>query len=106
MITEPCLVGCSNLRGLNNGNEEEARFAPDMMGSMVNHGHFPLADMLELIGIDGARVADALADIGYAGEGEFGGTQMATAGAISMHPKLVNATTRSATLTVDLRNTD
>jgi beta-ureidopropionase / N-carbamoyl-L-amino-acid hydrolase len=55
-------------------NEEGARFAPDMMGSAVSQGVFDVEDMLDVVGIDGVRLGDALAEIGYAGEaptGEF-----------------------------------
>ena len=48
-------------------NEEGARFAPDMMGSLVYTGALPLADALAVQGIDGATVGDELARIGYAG---------------------------------------
>jgi beta-ureidopropionase / N-carbamoyl-L-amino-acid hydrolase len=165
-------------------NEEGARFAPDMMGSMVHQGHLPLAEMLAVVGIDGVVLSDALAEIDYAGmhpcpgavphaflelhveqgpvlerEGvtigavtgvqgiswtevvfdgvsnhagttpmamrqdagfgaaalavfarnlatELSGAQVATVGAISLHPNLVNVIARRAQLTVDLRNTD
>jgi N-carbamoyl-L-amino-acid hydrolase len=49
-------------------NEEGARFAPDMMGSGVSQGTLPLNDMLATAGIDGKRVGDELARIGYAGD--------------------------------------
>jgi N-carbamoyl-L-amino-acid hydrolase len=48
-------------------NEEGARFAPDMMGSMVHQGHFTTADMLKVEGIDGVTVGDALEQIEYRG---------------------------------------
>ncbi|MBC9073042.1 Zn-dependent hydrolase [Thauera sp. CAU 1555] len=48
-------------------NEEGARFAPDMMGSLVYTGALPLAEALAVQGIDGATVGDELARIGYAG---------------------------------------
>lgn len=48
-------------------NEEGARFAPDMMGSMVYQGHFDLDEMLEIRDFDGTTVGDALEAIGYAG---------------------------------------
>jgi N-carbamoyl-L-amino-acid hydrolase len=48
-------------------NEEGARFAPDMMGSGVHQGFLDLEEMLDIRGIDGRRVGDALAEIGYAG---------------------------------------
>jgi N-carbamoyl-L-amino-acid hydrolase len=48
-------------------NEEGARFAPDMLGSLVYAGGLPLADALDRTGIDGQRLGDELARIGYAG---------------------------------------
>lgn len=48
-------------------NEEGARFAPDMMGSLVHVGGLPVEVALDTVGIDGARVGDELARIGYAG---------------------------------------
>jgi N-carbamoyl-L-amino-acid hydrolase len=48
-------------------NEEGARFAPDMMGSLVYVGGLPLAEALATEGIDGQTVGDALSAIGYAG---------------------------------------
>jgi beta-ureidopropionase / N-carbamoyl-L-amino-acid hydrolase len=48
-------------------NEEGARFAPDMLGSLVYAGGLPLAEALECTGIDGRRLGDELARIGYAG---------------------------------------
>ena len=48
-------------------NEEGARFAPDMMGSMVHQGHLPVGEMLEVSGIDGTTVGENLTAIGYAG---------------------------------------
>ena len=53
-------------------NEEGARFAPDMMGSMVHQGHLALDEALAAVGIDGAVVGDELERIGYAGETEVG----------------------------------
>jgi N-carbamoyl-L-amino-acid hydrolase len=53
-------------------NEEGARFAPDMMGSMVHQGHFDLDEMLAVAGIDGATLGEELARIGYAGEAACG----------------------------------
>jgi N-carbamoyl-L-amino-acid hydrolase len=49
-------------------NEEGARFAPDMLGSLVYAGGLPLAEALDAVAIDGARLGDELARIGYAGE--------------------------------------
>ncbi|PKO81953.1 MAG: Zn-dependent hydrolase [Betaproteobacteria bacterium HGW-Betaproteobacteria-13] len=48
-------------------NEEGARFAPDMMGSLVFTGELALDEALQTQGIDGSTVADNLARIGYAG---------------------------------------
>jgi N-carbamoyl-L-amino-acid hydrolase len=49
-------------------NEEGARFAPDMLGSLVYAGGLPLAEALGRTGIDGRRLGDELARIGYAGQ--------------------------------------
>jgi beta-ureidopropionase / N-carbamoyl-L-amino-acid hydrolase len=48
-------------------NEEGARFAPDMMGSLVYAGGLAIEQALDTIAIDGARLADELDRIGYAG---------------------------------------
>jgi N-carbamoyl-L-amino-acid hydrolase len=48
-------------------NEEGARFAPDMMGSLTYVGGLPIEDALDTVGNDGARVGEELARIGYAG---------------------------------------
>lgn len=48
-------------------NEEGARFAPDMMGSLVFTGELPLETALQTRGIDGSSVGENLARIGYAG---------------------------------------
>lgn len=48
-------------------DEEGARFAPDMLGSLVYAGGLGLEDALDVVGIDGARLGDELARIGYAG---------------------------------------
>jgi N-carbamoyl-L-amino-acid hydrolase len=48
-------------------NEEGARFAPDMMGSLVFAGGMPLEVALDTVGIDGVRVGDELERIGYVG---------------------------------------
>ena len=165
-------------------NEEGVRFQPDMMGSMVHAGAWPLQRALDTVGTDGARLGDELARIGYAGDMDcgtivphafvelhieqgpvmeaegieigavqdlqgiswqafdivgqsnhagttpmrlrrdagycaaaiavfvrelalrFGGDQVATVGAIDLHPNLVNVIASRATVTVDLRNTD
>lgn len=49
-------------------NEEGARFQPDMMGSGVHQGALALDKCLATEGIDGARLGDELARIGYAGD--------------------------------------
>ena len=49
-------------------NEEGARFAPDMMGSMVHQGHLDLEEAWNTIGIDGTTVKEELQRIGYCGE--------------------------------------
>jgi len=49
-------------------DEEGARFAPDMLGSLVFVGGLPLEQALDLVAADdGARLGDELARIGYAG---------------------------------------
>lgn len=48
-------------------NEEGARFAPDMLGSLVFVGGLPLAEALDIISIDGKKLGDELQAIGYAG---------------------------------------
>ncbi|AXA70314.1 M20 family metallo-hydrolase [Achromobacter insolitus] len=57
-------------------NEEGARFAPDMMGSLVFQGDLPLADALATVGIDGTSVGENLARIGYAGTAPTGNNQV------------------------------
>lgn len=57
-------------------NEEGARFAPDMMGSLVFQGGLPLAEALATVGIDGSTVAENLARIGYAGPRAVGNNQV------------------------------
>ena len=49
-------------------NEEGVRFQPDMMGSLVYAGGYPLQQALDTIGTDGKRLGDELRRIGYAGE--------------------------------------
>ena len=49
-------------------NEEGVCFQPDMMGSLVYAGGYPLQQALDGIGTDGARLGDELARIGYAGD--------------------------------------
>jgi N-carbamoyl-L-amino-acid hydrolase len=165
-------------------DEEGARFHPDMLGSLVYAGGMGIESALDQPGIDGARLGDELARIGYAGShpcpgpiphafvevhveqgpvleaeaitigavtgvqgihweevtitgqsnhagttpmsmrhdagyaagvlavrareiaGEVGGTQVATVGAIDLHPNLVNVVAARAVMSVDLRNTD
>ena len=165
-------------------NEEGARFAPDMFGSLVYVGGLSVETALDTVGIDGARVGDELERIGYNGSTpcpglaphsfvelhieqgpvleqrglqigavtgvqgiswqelvvtgqsnhagttpmslrhdpafvassiavfvrdlarRYGGDQVATVGKIDLHPNLINVVPATATLTVDLRNTD
>jgi beta-ureidopropionase / N-carbamoyl-L-amino-acid hydrolase len=167
-------------------DEEGARFAPDMLGSLVFVGGMPLEEALDITAVDdGARLGDELVRAGYAGplpcpaaaapiayielhieqgpiledegvtigvvEGvqgiswtevaiagrsahagttpmrlrrdpayvaasittfvrdltaRIGGAQVATVGRIDLKPNLVNVVPATATLTVDLRNTD
>ncbi|MSP96396.1 MAG: Zn-dependent hydrolase [Betaproteobacteria bacterium] len=53
-------------------DEEGARFAPDMLGSLVYAGGLPLAGALEAVSIDGKRCGDELTRIGYAGAAPLG----------------------------------
>lgn len=165
-------------------NEEGARFAPDMFGSLVYVGGMDLETALDTVGIDGARVGDELERIGYAGStpcpgltphafielhieqgpvleqrgitigavtgvqgiswqevtiagqsnhagttpmslrhdpayvaarlavhlremaNRIGGDQVCTVGKIDLHPNLINVVPSTATLTLDIRNTD
>ena len=49
-------------------DEEGARFAPDMLGSLVFSGGMALEEALDVTAVDdGARLGDELARIGYAG---------------------------------------
>jgi N-carbamoyl-L-amino-acid hydrolase len=48
-------------------SEEGARFAPDMLGSLVHVGGLPVEVALDVVGTDGARLGDELERIGYAG---------------------------------------
>lgn len=48
-------------------DEEGARFAPDMLGSLVYVGGLGLEEALDVRAIDGARLGDELNKIGYAG---------------------------------------
>jgi N-carbamoyl-L-amino-acid hydrolase len=165
-------------------NEEGARFAPDMFGSLVFVGAWSVEEALDTIGIDGARVGDELERIGYNGAtpcpsqaphafvelhieqgpvleqkgftigavtgvqgiswqevtisgqsnhagttpmnlrhdpayvasaiavflrqlaSRYGGHQVCTVGKIDLHPNLINVVPSTATLTLDVRNTD
>jgi N-carbamoyl-L-amino-acid hydrolase len=49
-------------------NEEGARFAPDMLGSLVYVGGLALEEAYARIAIDGLRLGDELARIGYRGD--------------------------------------
>ncbi len=49
-------------------NEEGSRVAPDMMGSLVYVGGFGLDEAHDAVTIDGKRVGDELARIGYRGD--------------------------------------
>jgi N-carbamoyl-L-amino-acid hydrolase len=53
-------------------NEEGARFAPDMMGSLVYVGGMSLQDALATKAIDGAQLGQELERIGYAGVDQLG----------------------------------
>ena len=53
-------------------NEEGARFAPDMLGSLVYVGGLRLEEALDTVSIDGCRLGDELARIGYAGTAPVG----------------------------------
>jgi N-carbamoyl-L-amino-acid hydrolase len=48
-------------------DEEGARFAPDMLGSLVYVGGLPIEDALGIVDADGIAVGDELARIGYSG---------------------------------------
>ncbi len=48
-------------------NEEGARFAPDMLGSLVYAGAMQVEEALDIVAIDGARLGDELRTIGYDG---------------------------------------
>lgn len=53
-------------------NEEGARFAPDMMGSLVFQGGMSVEEALQTVGIDGSTVEENLNRIGYAGDAPCG----------------------------------
>lgn len=48
-------------------DEEGARFAPDMLGSLVYVGGMTVEEALDIRAVDGARFGDELEAIGYAG---------------------------------------
>jgi beta-ureidopropionase / N-carbamoyl-L-amino-acid hydrolase len=48
-------------------DEEGSRFAPDMLGSLVYAGGMTVEDAYDIVGIDGARLGEELARIGYLG---------------------------------------
>ncbi|MFM7820583.1 MAG: M20 family metallo-hydrolase [Actinomycetota bacterium] len=48
-------------------DEEGARFAPDMLGSLVYVGGMTVETALDIVSIDGAKFGDELARIGYSG---------------------------------------
>ncbi|MEX2242111.1 MAG: Zn-dependent hydrolase [Burkholderiales bacterium] len=53
-------------------DEEGARFAPDMLGSLVYVGDLDLRAALDTVSIDGERLGDELARIGYDGGAPLG----------------------------------
>lgn len=53
-------------------NEEGVRYAPDLMGSIVFAGGYPLEKALAAVGTDGTILGEELKRIGYAGEAEPG----------------------------------
>lgn len=55
-------------------NEEGARYAPDMFGSLTYVGGMDVESALDTIGIDGSRVGDELERIGYKGSHPCPGT--------------------------------
>lgn len=58
-------------------NEEGARFAPDMLGSLVYAGGLALDEALATRAIDGAVLGEELVRIGYAGSAPLGGIRPA-----------------------------
>ncbi|MDQ1413091.1 MAG: beta-ureidopropionase / N-carbamoyl-L-amino-acid hydrolase, partial [Acidimicrobiaceae bacterium] len=48
-------------------DEEGSRFAPDMLGSLTYAGGLAVEEAHDIVGIDGARLGDELARIGYLG---------------------------------------
>ena len=57
-------------------NEEGARFAPDMMGSLVFVGGLDVNQALDTLGIDGTSVRENLERIGYKGDLPCGAQQV------------------------------
>lgn len=53
-------------------DEEGSRFQPDMLGSLVYAGGLQLDEALARVAIDGAKLADELTRIGYAGPSPVG----------------------------------
>ncbi|MBQ5799808.1 MAG: hydantoinase/carbamoylase family amidase, partial [Oscillospiraceae bacterium] len=53
-------------------NEEGVRYAPDMMGSLVYAGGYPLETALATVGTDGTILGEELERIGYGGTVEPG----------------------------------
>jgi N-carbamoyl-L-amino-acid hydrolase len=53
-------------------NEEGARFAPDMSGSLVYTGELSPEAAHDIVGIDGKRLGDELERIGYRGDAPVG----------------------------------
>jgi N-carbamoyl-L-amino-acid hydrolase len=53
-------------------DEEGARFAPDMLGSLAYVGGLGLQQALDVVSIDGKRLGEELARIGYAGTAPLG----------------------------------
>ena len=59
--------------------EEGVRYQPDMMGSLVHAGGYPLQQALDTLGSDGRRLGDELQRIGYAGTMDCGKSTLARA---------------------------
>lgn len=66
-------------------NEEGARFAPDMMGSLVFQGDLPLDIALDTVGIDGTTVKENLEKIGYAGTAPVGKSPLHPRAYVELH---------------------
>jgi len=73
-----------------------------VIGGQSNHAGTTPMDLRRDAGYAAARVATFVRSLAE----ELGPPQVATVGALSLHPNLVNVVAASATLTVDLRNTD